>query len=360
MRTICLGFTLALVACHSTSAIENQGPPSMRVRLQTLAPTKVRDFSEYIATLKSRRSIVLQPQVEGQLRKIFVKSGAVVEAGAPIMQIDPARQAATVVNAQASRASHVANMNYAKEAYERAKRLYEGGAVSQQELDQAKAAWSSAEAQGDALGAQIRETQVQLDYYRIVAPARGTVGDIPVRVGDYVTPQTKLTTLDQNDLLEAYISVPVERADALRPDLEVQLIDSTGATLSDGKVSFISPQVTEETQSVLVKTLASNEGDRLRSAQFVRARIVWNTHDGLVVPALAVVRVNGQTFAYVAVQDGGKLVAKQRPVALGELMDGQYVVNSGLAAGDRLVVGGVQHVHDGAPIAPAKDAPAKD
>ena len=320
-----------------------------------LAPTPIRDFTEYLATLKSRRSIVLQPQVDGQLRKIYVKSGAVVDAGAPIMQIDPTRQSAVVVNAEASHASQAANASYAKEAYERARRLFEGGAVSRQELDQAKATWESAQAQSAALGAAIRQNVTQLDYYRIAAPAHGTVGDIPVRVGDYVTPQTKLTTIDDNGLLEAYVSVPVERADRLRPDLEVQLLDADGQVVSDGKVSFISPQVNEDTQSVLVKTIADNAQNKLRSAQLVRARIVWSTHEGILVPALSVLRVNGQTFVYVAVSEGGRLVVRQRPVALGALEGGSYVAKSGVQAGDRLVVSGTQHVRDGAAVVPSKD-----
>src|SRR5437870_4132183 len=119
--------------------------------------------------MKSRRSILLQPQVDGQLTRIFVKAGDRVSAGQPLMQIDPARQRATVSSAQASRASRVATLNYAKQAYERAQRLFEGGAVSKQELDQAHSNFESAKADVEALGAQIRQSEVQLDYYHIVA-----------------------------------------------------------------------------------------------------------------------------------------------------------------------------------------------
>lgn len=341
--------------CSAGGPQQKGAPPPASVQIATLHPTKVSDYTEYIATLKSRRSILLQPQVEGQLTKIFVKSGAVVEAGTPLMQIDPARQAASVASAQASGASQHATLNYAKQAYERAQRLYEGGAVSKQELDQAKATYESAQAEGHALGAQLRSSEVQLDYYRILAPAHGVVGDIPVRVGDHVTPATQLTTLDENGLLEAYVSVPVERAAQLRADLEIQLVDSTGQAVSDGKVSFVSPQVNEETQTVLVKAFVPNDSGALRASQFVRARVVWSTHDGILVPALAVARINGQTFVYLAQKEGGKLVAKQKPVALGELQNGSYVAKSGLVDGDRLIVAGTQRIGDGAPIADRAD-----
>jgi RND family efflux transporter MFP subunit len=342
---------LALAGC-SQSVAEPGGPPAVPVHIEKLAATQVRDSTEYVATLKSRRSILLQPQVDGQLQKIFVKAGDTVEAGAPIMQIDPARQRANVSSAQASRASRLAALQFAKQQRERAERLFTGGAISLQELEQARAASDSAQAEVDALGAQIRQSEVQLDYYRILAPARGVVGDIPVRVGDYVTPATRLTTLDENGLLEAYISIPVERAADLRQDLEVQLVDAAGTQVGSGRVSFISPQVNEDTQSVLIKTVVRNDAG-LRAAQFVRARVVWSSHPGVVVPALAVTRINGQTFVFVAEGKEQQLVARQRPVALGELSGGAYVALSGIAAGDSIVTAGIQLLSDGAAIVPA-------
>lgn len=202
---------------------------------------------------------------------------------------------------------------------------------------------------------------MQLDYYRITAPAHGVVGDIPVRVGNRVGPATTLTTLDENGLLEAYISVPVERAANLRMGLPVELVDASGATLGEGKITFISPQVSEDTQSVLVKTLVENRDNTLRAAQFVRARIVWSTHEGVIVPALAVLRLNGQSFVFTAEEKDGKLTAHERPVSLGELGDTGYPVAAGLSAGQKIIVGGVQKMGEGVPIAPtapAEKAPA--
>ncbi len=341
---------LMLVGCAGGRAAEPAGGPSaVPVTTEKLAATDVRDTTEYVAALKSRRSILLQPQVDGQLVKIFVKAGDTVEAGAPLMQIDPQRQRASVSSAQASRASRLAALNFAKQQRERAERLFSGGAISQQELDQARANSESAQAEVDALGAQIRQSEVQLDYYRIVAPARGVVGDIPVRVGDYVTPATRLTTLDENGLLEAYISIPVERARDLRPELEVRLVDAAGTEVGAGRVTFISPQVNEETQSVLIKTVVRNDAG-LRAAQFVRARVVWSSHPGVLVPALAVTRVNGQSFVFVVEEKGNQMVARQRPVALGELAGNAYVALSGVKAGDTIVTSGIQLLSDGAAI----------
>jgi RND family efflux transporter MFP subunit len=351
---------VALAGCNRGGADAAGVRPSIPVQLSTLQATRIRDTTEYVAMLKSRRSIVLQPQVEGQLTRIFVKSGDTVEANAPLMQIDPAKQRATVTSAAATKASRQATLNFAKQAFERAQRLYEGGAVSQQELDQARSNYHSVTAEVDALGAQIRENEVQLDYYRITAPAHGVVGDIPVRVGDHVSPATKLTTIDENGLLEAYVSVPVEKAAVLRLGMPIELVDAAGQTLATGQITFLSPQVNEETQSVLVKTVVQNSENTLRAAQFVRARVVWSTHEGVMVPAVAILRLNGQSFVFVAEDKNGQLLARQRPVALGELLGEGYPVLAGLKPGERVVVGGIQKMSDGTPIVQEKGDAKKE
>jgi len=350
---------LILASCSQAGSAgpAGGGPPPAGVKTITLAPTEIRDTTEYVGSVKSRRSVTVQPQVDGQLIKIFVKSGDTVEAGKPLMQIDPARQQAAVSSAQATRAARLAQLAFAKQQLERVQRLYGEAAVSKQELDQAKANYEAAQAEVAALGAQIRQNEVQLEYHRITAPAGGVVGDIPVRVGDRVTSETVLTTIDDKGALEAYVSVPIEKAGLLRRDMEVILTDTAGTPVGTAKVFFVSPQVNPDTQSILIKTDVPDEKGVLRAEQYVRARVVWSTHQGLLVPALAVVRQNGQTFVYVAENQDGKLVAKQRAVALGELADNNYAVISGLKPGERVIVSGQQKLGEGAPIAEQPDPP---
>lgn len=360
--TLLIAALAACAACGQNGNAAPAGPgggapPPAGVQLVPLAKVPIKDTTEYVGALKSRLSIRIQPQVEGQIVKILVKSGSTVEPGTVIMQIDPARQQAQVATAQANRAARLAALAFARQQLERIQRLFETGATSKQDLDQAKANVAAAQAEVDALGAQIRQNEVQLDYYRIVAPGRGVVGDIPVRVGDHVTPQTILTTIDDNSALEAYISIPIERAADLHVGMEVELIDPAGATLAAGKVHFVSPQVNPETQSILIKTNVNTTEHELRAEQFVRARVIWSTHEGVMVPALSVNRLNGQTFVFVATEVEGKLVAKQRPVVLGELSNASYVVRTGLTPGERVVGKGAQKLADGAPIAEQPEAP---
>jgi RND family efflux transporter MFP subunit len=341
----------AQAACTPSSAAPAPAaPPAAPVGLQALSSTRVLDTTEYIATLRSRRSITVQPQVDGHVTRIFVKSGDAVKPGDPIMQIDPARQQAALSSARASQSSRRAALTLAERDLARTRTLAASGAVPARELDQARSSVDALRAEIDALGADIRSSRVQLGYYRVDAPAHGVVGDIPVRVGDRVTPTTTLTTLDDNAALEAYVSVPVEQAARVAPGMEVQLVDQGGKTLSSSRVHFISPQVSSETQSILIKTAVENPSGALRAEQFARARVIWGSHDGFTVPPAAVIRMNGQTFVYVAESARGGLVARMRPVTVGELIDNHFAVESGLKAGEKVVTSGVQKIRDGAPI----------
>ena len=325
----------------------------MPVKVLEAKAMPVNDSSEYVATLKSRDSAVIMPQVEGLVTQIFVHSGDRVSEGAALMEIDPLKQQATVKSLESSRAAQRAQLALAKQQYERAEGLSGAGVVSKQDLDQAKATMDAAQAQMDSLDAQVREQQVQLRYYKVVAPREGIVGDIPVRVGDRVTTQTQLTTLDQPGNLEVYVYVPIERSLRLKMGLPVQVLDSNGKVLAGTRVSFVSPQVDNSTQTVLVKARIANENDALRQSQFIRARIVWGTHQNPQIPILAVSRLAGQYFAFVAEpQNGGAFVARQRPLAIGQTVGNDYEVREGIKPGDKVIISGTQFLLDGAPVIP--------
>src|ERR1700728_2596547 len=203
--------TLACSANAPTSAAA-QGPSAMPVKVEVAEATPVNDATEYVATVKSRDSAVIMPQVDGQITNIFVHSGDSVTANAPLMEIDPLKQQATVKSQQSSRAAQQANLDWTRQQFQRAQGLYSAGVVSKQDLDQAKSATDAAQAQMDSLDAQVREQEVELHYYKVVAARSGIVGDIPVRVGDRVTNATPLTTVDKPGSLEVYVYVPIEHS----------------------------------------------------------------------------------------------------------------------------------------------------
>ena len=325
------------------------GPPPMPVETVTLADKPLEQTSEYIASLKSRRSTTIQPQVEGFLTRIAVRSGEHVRQGALLFEIDSAPQQAGLASLESTRAVRDAELAYATQELARTKTLYSAGAVSQRELAQAETASRTAEAALRAVDEQIRQQKTELAYYRVTSPTAGTVGDIPVRPGDRVTKTTVLTTVDENDVLEIYVNVPVQQAADLKLGLPIRIEDDRGNVLATNKITFISPNV-EPTQTVLAKaTLVDGRGS-FRSDQLVRARIVWRAEPGLSVPLTAVTRINGQYFAYVVEKAGDKTVARQKGVTLGPLTGNDYLVLDGLKPGEQLITAGIQKIRDGAPV----------
>ncbi len=326
------------------------GPPAMPVKMLVAQPAAVDNASEYVAMLKSRRSSTLTPQVDGIVTHILVKSGDHVAAGALLMEIDPVKQQATVGSQEASRASKMANLRYAEQQLGRTKQLYSAGVVSKQEFDQAQSSYDAAKADLQSLDAQVKEQQVQLQYFRITAPTSGIIGDIPVHVGDHITPATLLTTVDQPGDMEAYIDVPIEKSRDLALGKAVQILDDQGKDIADCRITFISPQVNDQTQTILIKARITSSKVPLRTAQFARARIVWGTRKQVLIPVLAVSRINGQFFAYVAEGNGKQMVARQKHLQVGDLVGNDYVVLDGINAGDKIITSGTQFLADGAPV----------
>lgn len=327
--------------------------PPTDVMTLTLAAKPVPQSTEYVATIRSLRSATVQPQVEGIVRQIFVRAGDRVRAGQPLMQIDPDKQQATVTAMESQRLAREADLAFARQQLARLQKLFEAGAVSRAELEQAETAQKTAEAQLAAVQSQIRETQIELQYYRVTAPAPGIVGDIAIRQGDRVTSSTEITTIDQPQGLEAYINVPLERASALRQGLTVELLDTAGQIIASNQVTFVAPRADDATQSVLIKSTLRQLPPSIRVMQYVRARVIWSNEPALAVPVVAVSRVAGQNFVFVAEQGEQGFVARQKPVMLGELIGDEYVVRGGLKAGERVIVSNIQKIGDGAPVKPA-------
>jgi RND family efflux transporter MFP subunit len=318
---------------------------------------QVPNSDTYVATIKSLRSAVLQPQVDGNLTKIFVKSGDMVRAGQVLMQIDPLKQVATVQAQQGTEQQIKASFDYNQADLQRQEQLYKSGIISKQAYDQAVQSFQNSKAALDAASAQVRTQREQLAYYQIRAPFAGIVGDIPVHIGDYVSSTTTLTTVDENKGLEAYIYVPTDRAAQVKLGLPVDLVDASGTILAHSTLYFVSPQVDNSLQGILAKAPIPKSAVMLRNGQIVNARITWSAGSKITVPVLAVTRIGGQSFVYVATPQGKGYMAHQTSVALGEPVANRYPVLSGLREGDKVIVSGIQMLQEGFPVMPMQ-APA--
>lgn len=369
-------------------------PTAMPVKTLSLKAHPIAERSEYVAHLKSRRSVTLRPRIQGQVTQILVEPGQPVNKGTILLQVDPNEQLAilnggnaaiasaeasvdsakaTLRSLQASRLSKVADVKFAQQDYDRFAFLAQEGAVSAQLRDQyinklevAKAALGAIDEEIRAQQAAIvrsekslqetqaraQQQQVQLQYFQIAAPFAGVVGDIPVKVGDFVDPSTALITVSENNQLEINFSVPTEQASQLRMGDEIELLDRQGKRTATSKIAFIAPNTSNTTQSVLVKAHLDNQNGKLRTDQFARVRVTWNRRSGVLVPTPAVTRLGGEAFVFVAEPTQSGFVARQRLVKLNRVEGNQYQVLSGLKPGERVITSGVVILRDGAAVQP--------
>lgn len=399
-KSVVLNLTTLVLCCGLGACRAQQTPPptaAIPVKVVALKTGQLAETSDFNASLQSRKSIQLRPQAEGRIAQIYVRSGQVVSVGTPLIQIDPAEQSAAVesnlmtiqaaqaeiTNAQdtlrsleATRKSNLATLDYNRWQSQRYTALAKEGAVSEDNAKSFTKQFLTAQAdvaetdariraqrstiaqrQKELLKAQAdtRQQAVKLQYYRVIAPFTGTVGDIPPKVGDYVTTDTNLLFLTQSQPLEVYIRVPIERAAALSVGTTVELLDATGKIVGNSRISFISPRADDNTQTVLVKALFENRNNQLRADQQIQARIIWNRRPGVLVPTSAVSNLAGQNFVFVAEpkeKTASQLVARQKPVELGRIEGNSYQVLKGLQPGQQVIISGVQKLQDGAPINP--------
>ncbi len=389
------------------------GPPPAAVKLATVQAGAIEDSSEFTASTESRRSVRLQPRIQGYVTQIFVKPGDSVRKGAAIIQIDPRQQQASVnsvsaaaegaksqlanaraqlTSLEAQRLSNEADVKLNQQEYQRYSNLADQGAVARQTSDQylnkrdvaqatlratigkiqaQQATIEQAQKSIQQAQANISEQKVQLQYYTITAPVDGIVGEIPVKVGDFVNTTTQLSntpnssfgvtsttvaTITQNQPLEIKINVPIERGPQLRKGMLVEVLDAQGRSLGNSKVFFIAPSASSS-QAILIKALYDNSKGQLRADQFAQARVIWNQRVGVLIPTTAVAPVAGENFVYVMQTkqspDGkSQLVARQKRVKLGNIKGNSYQVLEGLQPGEKIIVSGLLNLRDGAPINP--------
>ncbi len=388
-----------LVSCSGNAP--QAGSVAVPVPIAAVETGTVTDSSDYVANLQSRQSVTLQPRVDGYVQEIYVKAGDRVEAGAPILRIDPAKQQAalqqsvavvassqadfesaraTLAQLQAAKESTLSSLDFNQKEFKRYSDLASQGAIAKQKLDEVSNSLRNARAELGKIDAQITAQQaninsaatrieasrsgaiqqeVQLDFYTVTAPFEGIVGDIPIKVGDNVNSTTQLTTVTQNQVLEVQISVPVENAPRLKMGQPVELLDTQDKPLIKGNIAFISPNINPQTQSVLVKANFNNANNQLKANQFVRARLIWSSRSGVLVPTSAISRLGGQDFVFVAETspDGKSLIANQKPVKLGKITGNNQEVLEGLTAKDKIVTGNILQLRNGAAIMDVANLP---
>jgi multidrug efflux pump subunit AcrA (membrane-fusion protein) len=379
-------------SCSSGTDAQAGGFPPPLVEVGKATSDLVREESEYIARFESRKSVTLSPRVGGIIRSINTTSGNAVGGGQVLIRIEASQQEAAVRSAAAGiesrsrvidqarsqlaslesdKIGRESNLKLAKIQLERTRSLQSKGVVSRQELDIAENSYQTAVSSLGAINAQIQsqkasiaqtqndtkqagemlsEQRAQLRYYDISAPFTGVVGDIPVKVGDYVSPTTQLMTITVNQPMEAYIFIPVEKSSKLRTGMPVELIAPDGRELGPSRVFFVAPGAEGGDQTVLIKAEYANSDGRIRVGEWGQARMVWSQDSGLWIPTTAVTQLAGQNFVFLAKQENGQWSAHQIPVKLGEPTNSSYPVVEGITAEDEVIITGTQNLFDKMPI----------
>ncbi|MBW4644696.1 MAG: efflux RND transporter periplasmic adaptor subunit [Goleter apudmare HA4340-LM2] len=383
-----------LIPAPPATSPTNAQPLGVRVKLSPVQTGLVEDSSDFVASLESRYSIKLQPTIQGQVTQIFVKLGDPVVKGTAVIQVNPRQQGAingidmatnrvaqvqlenaraTLQSLQAERFSSLTDIRLNQQDYERYASLAAEGAVPRRMRDQYADKLATARSKLGAIDIKMRSLQaavsqaetalqqtqshtaLQLQNYRIIAPVDGTIGDIPVKVGDLVNPAIPVATITQNQPLEIKISVPHERLPQLQKGIPVQLMGGQGQILGISQVFSIAPNPENNTQPIQIKALLNNSQGRLKANQLVRARVIWNQRPGILIPTTAVSRIAGNTFVYVAQTETSpegvsRLVARQKQVKLGNPKRNNYQVLSGLQPDEKIIVSGLFNLRDGVPI----------
>lgn len=203
-----------------------------------------------------------------------------------------------------------------------------------------------AEAEVAAATAEVESYRARLDNAEVLAPFSGVIGDVPLKVGDFASKGDTITTLTENQELELRLPVPMEKQSELKLGLQVDITDGEGQSLGSGRVTFISPTVSDS-QTVLAKTTIDNRQRNLQNGQFVRARVIWDRRQSVVVPMTAVNFLGEERFVFVAVGDGEELKAKRVPVKLGLIKGDRAEIVGGLQGGEKLIISGIQRLKDG-------------
>lgn len=314
------------------------GPPSMPpmpVDVDTARYQSVVDAVRATGRIEALQAVDLRPDEQGRVTGLHFFEGQFVGTGAALVTID-----AAMARAQAERAT--AERDLARQQLERVRLLRQQNAASAADLERAEANARSAAAALSVLQLQIARSTVR-------APFAGVVGQRFVSVGDYVTTGTRLLTLQTVDPQRAVIEVPERHAVSLRPGQTVAFtVAAAPGRTFNAQVDFIDPVVQTANRTIMVKARAPNPNRVLRPGMFVEARLATATRmNAIVVPEDAVQPL--RTANVVWVTDGGK--ASRRVVQLGARSQGVVEVLSGVKAGELVVVGGLERMAEGMPVA---------
>jgi membrane fusion protein (multidrug efflux system) len=339
--------------------------PPTPVSVVEIKPENTPATFEFTGKTASSRQVEIRARVEGYLDKIAYTEGSLVKTGQLLFQLDPKPFQAALNNAKANLAQQEALLIRARQTLARVKPLAKQNAVSQQDLDNATAGVLTSEAQVQAAKAQVETAQLNLGYTTIQSPLNGLSSSANFREGALITPagnNSQLTTIVQLDPMWVNFGIGENEVLKLKTQREtgqlkgpglgkvdVELILADGSTYPQkGQITFVDPVVNAQTGTYNVRAVVPNPANQLSPGQFVRVQIKGAFRpNAIMVPQIAVMQGPSGKFVFVVGPDN---TAQPKPVQVGEWYGDQWIINSGLETGDRVVVDGAVRLQPGAPV----------
>ncbi|MFH0132501.1 efflux RND transporter periplasmic adaptor subunit [Variovorax sp. VaC1] len=336
------GAGYALTA-KSKPADSHDGRPPSKVAVAIAKPTEMARFLSGIGTLEANRQVEVPAEVEGRIAKILFTPGGQVHAGQLLVQLNDAPEQGDIERLTAQRAN-------AKALLDRTRRLVPQQAATQEQLEQAQAAFD--QASGD-----LRRVQALVEQKRIKAPFDGVLGIRKVNLGQFVRAGDALVSLTDARTLFANLTLPETALPVLKRQQAVSLtVDAYPGRVFQAKLSTIEPQIGSDTRTVRLQATVDNADGALTPGMFVNGRVALPARtDAITVPETAITySTHGDSVFVVRPGDKGGFTAQQVFVKAGDRQDGLVVIEQGLKAGEKVVTSGQLRLYSGAAVAPGE------
>jgi multidrug efflux system membrane fusion protein len=361
VATVAVG--AAFVGLPGTAASADAGaaapPPATPVSVSTVAERQVNAWDEYSGRLEAVQRVDVRSRVAGAVQSVHFREGALVKAGDLLVTIDPAPYQAEADRAAADVAAAQARLTFSRSEQARAQRLWDDHAIAERELDERKNAGLEADARLRSAAAALQTARLSLGYTQVRAPVAGRIGRVEVTVGNLVAAgpgAPVLTTLVSVSPIYASFDADeqaLDRAGARAAQGAIAVRMGTAGqedTPYAGKLQLVDNQVDARSGTVRVRAVFDNADGLLVPGQFARIRMGHSkSANALLVNERAVGTDQSRKFVMVV---GADNKAEYREVKLGGPIDGLRIVDSGLKAGERIVVNGLQRVRPGSLVAP--------
>ncbi|MDR7376488.1 multidrug efflux system membrane fusion protein [Rhodoferax ferrireducens] len=341
-------------------------PQAIPVSVATVESSQINAWDEFSGRLEAVQRVDIRSRVAGAVQAVHFREGALVKQGDLLITIDPAPYAAEVERSEAQVAAAQARVSHASSEHERSKRLWDERAIAQRELDERVNSLREAEANLRAAQAALQSTRLSLGYTQVRAPVSGRVGKLEVTVGNLVAAgpgAPVLTTLvsispiyasfdaDEGVIARALKGLHGQGGTRALDSIPVQMgTAATTDTPFKGRLQLVDNQVDAKSGTVRARAVFDNADGSLMPGQFARLRMGQaQAQSALLVNERAVGTDQDKKFVLVL---GADNTVAYREVTLGGSVNGLRIVSKGLAAGEKLVVNGLQRVRPGALVSP--------